>query len=59
MMPPTRVALVGCGKVARLHAAALRSLPDADLVAACDAVPDRAAAFAAEYQVRPFAEHSP
>jgi predicted dehydrogenase len=55
-MPPTRVALVGCGKVARIHAAALRSLPDAELVAACDALPDRAHAFAAAYGLRPFTD---
>ena len=55
-MPPTRVALVGCGKVAQVHAAALRSLPGAEMVAACDALPDRAAAFAARHNVRPFAD---
>ena len=55
-MPPTRVALVGCGKVAQVHATALRSLPEAELVAACDALPDRAAAFAAANGVRPFAD---
>ena len=55
-MPPTRVALVGCGKVAQVHVAALRSLPDAELVAACDALPDRATAFAAQHQIRPFTD---
>jgi predicted dehydrogenase len=55
-MPPTRVALVGCGKVAQIHATALRSLPDAELVAACDALPDRAAAFAAAHGLRPFTD---
>jgi UDP-N-acetyl-2-amino-2-deoxyglucuronate dehydrogenase len=55
-MPPIRVGLVGCGKVAQVHVAALRSLPEAELVAACDALPDRAAAFAAKHNVRPFAD---
>jgi UDP-N-acetyl-2-amino-2-deoxyglucuronate dehydrogenase len=55
-MPPTRVALIGCGKVAQIHAAALRSLPEAELVACCDALPDRAAAFAAKHNIRPFTD---
>jgi predicted dehydrogenase len=55
-MPPVRVGLVGCGKVAQIHAAALRSLPEAELVAACDSLPPRAAAFAANNKVRPFTD---
>jgi UDP-N-acetyl-2-amino-2-deoxyglucuronate dehydrogenase len=57
-MPPTRVALVGCGKVAQVHVAAQRSLPQAELVAACDALPARADAFAAEHGIRPFSDVS-
>lgn len=38
-----RTAIVGCGKVAGLHAAALREL--SDFVAVCDVNPDRAASF--------------
>lgn len=53
-MNPVRVGLVGCGKVATIHAAALRSIPEAEFVAACDTHPDRAAAFATNYGVRPF-----
>ncbi|HEX3148505.1 MAG TPA: Gfo/Idh/MocA family oxidoreductase [Gemmataceae bacterium] len=55
-MPPTRIALIGCGKVAQIHVAALRAVPEADLVAVCDALPDRAAAFAAKHGVRPFTD---
>jgi predicted dehydrogenase len=51
-----RVGLVGCGKVGSIHAAALRAIPEAEFVAACDAKPDRAGAFAAKYDVRPFTE---
>src|SRR5687768_14381116 len=54
-MSRMRIGLVGCGKVAGIHFAALRSLPDAELVAVCDALPDRATAFAAKHNVRPFA----
>jgi len=53
---PVRVGLIGCGKVGSIHAAALRALPEADFVAACDASPDRAAAFASRYGARPFAD---
>ncbi len=55
-MAPIRVALVGCGKVANIHAAALRSLPDVEFVAVCDVSAERADAFAAKYGVRPFTD---
>src|SRR5947209_3675898 len=48
--------LIGCGKVGRIHAAALRSLPDVEFVAACDSSRERAEHFAAEYGVRPFTD---
>jgi predicted dehydrogenase len=47
-----KVAIVGCGKVAHLHAAALAKIPGAELVAVSDADPDRARAFAARYGAR-------
>jgi UDP-N-acetyl-2-amino-2-deoxyglucuronate dehydrogenase len=53
---PVRVGLIGCGKVGSIHAAALRAIPEAELVAACDANGERAAEFAAKYGVRPFAD---
>lgn len=49
-----RTAIIGCGKVADLHAAALATLPESQFTAVCDASADRAAAFAARYNVRPF-----
>jgi predicted dehydrogenase len=57
-MKPVRVGLVGCGKVGTIHAAALKSLPEAEFVAACDASPGRAEAFASKYGVRPFPDVS-
>src|SRR5438874_1465051 len=57
-MNPVRVGLVGCGRVATIHAAALKSRPEAGFVAACDASRDRAEAFAARYGVRPFTDVS-
>src|SRR5579872_1814731 len=50
-MQTIRTALVGCGKVGQIHAAALRELPEADFVAVCDSDAGRAAAFAQRYGV--------
>ncbi len=44
-----RTALVGCGKVGGLHAHALASLPQSQLVAVIDSSLDRAQSFAAKY----------
>lgn len=40
-----RVALVGCGRIARVHQAYLRELATVELVGACDSAPDARAAF--------------
>src|SRR3954451_20737154 len=57
-MPKTRLrtALIGCGKVGRIHAVALAALPESELVAVCDGLPDRATAFAEEFGVTGFAD---
>ncbi|MBV9125509.1 MAG: Gfo/Idh/MocA family oxidoreductase [Planctomycetes bacterium] len=55
-MSKVRAALVGCGKVGQIHAAALSRLPEAEFVAVCDAHPERAQAFATRYGVRPFTD---
>ena len=44
-------AVVGCGAISDTHLEAIRSLPNARLVAVCDAVPERAQAKAAQYGV--------
>jgi predicted dehydrogenase/uncharacterized protein YbjT (DUF2867 family) len=43
---PTRVALIGTGYVAAIHAEALRTIPDVELVAVCDVDRAKAEAFA-------------
>lgn len=53
-MTPLRTALIGCGKVGQIHAAALASLPESQFVAVCDQSADRAAAFAERFQVQAF-----
>ena len=55
-MKPVRVGLIGCGKVGRIHAAALRSIPEAEFVAACDVSRERAEEYAAKFGVRPFTD---
>lgn len=48
--------IIGCGKIAHRHAAALRELPGVQLVGVCDTVPERAAAFGAQYGARSYTE---
>jgi predicted dinucleotide-utilizing enzyme len=54
-----RTAVVGCGKVAHLHAAALGGLPEAEFVAVTDANFERAGEFATRYRVRGYGTTSP
>lgn len=53
-MRRVRTAIIGCGKVGHIHAAALRSLPESEFAAVYDADAARGAAFGAQYGVRPF-----
>lgn len=53
-MQTVRTALVGCGKVGQIHAAALRDLPESEFVAVCDRDDKRAAAFAARFGTRAY-----
>jgi UDP-N-acetyl-2-amino-2-deoxyglucuronate dehydrogenase len=55
-MQKLRTALVGCGKVAHLHAAALQSLPESEFVAVCARTSEKADAFAAKYHVAAFTD---
>ena len=55
-MRQVRTAIIGCGKVGRIHADALKSVPEAEFVAVCDSDAGRAAAFAGQYSVRPYTD---
>lgn len=55
-MDKVRTALVGCGKVGQIHAAALSGLAEADFVAVCDASAERAQAFAARHGARAYTD---
>jgi predicted dehydrogenase len=48
---PLGTGLIGCGKIAETHAAALVALPESRFLAVCDVAEERARAFAARYQV--------
>ncbi len=48
-MQKIKTAIIGCGKVGDLHAAALKTLPESEFVAACDMNQERADKFAAKY----------
>ncbi len=50
-MSRVKTAIIGCGKVAHLHAAALQTLPESEFVAACDNARARARTFAQQYGV--------
>ncbi|MFH1928626.1 MAG: Gfo/Idh/MocA family oxidoreductase [Chloroflexota bacterium] len=47
-------ALIGCGKIAAVHAQALSGLPESHFVAVCDADPARSQEFAQHYGVRAY-----
>ena len=55
-MTKIKTALVGCGKVGHLHAAALKSLPESEFVAVCGRTAEKANAFAEKYQVAAFTD---
>jgi UDP-N-acetyl-2-amino-2-deoxyglucuronate dehydrogenase len=53
-MDKLKTAVVGCGKVAHIHAEALGGIPESEFVAACGRDLTKAGAFAERYSVRPF-----
>ncbi len=55
-MERLRTAVVGVGRAAGLHAAALRALPESEFVAACSRPSAKRDAFCAEHGVRAFAD---
>jgi UDP-N-acetyl-2-amino-2-deoxyglucuronate dehydrogenase len=51
-----KTGLIGCGKVADLHAAALAALPQSQFVAVCGSTQKKGEEFAAKYGVRGFGD---
>lgn len=50
-LPKIRVALVGCGRIAHVHAGYLRQVPEVEFVGACDLDADAREAFARRWQL--------
>ena len=50
-MTPLGTGLIGCGKIAEIHAGALAALPESRFLAVCDVDERRAEDFAARYHV--------
>jgi UDP-N-acetyl-2-amino-2-deoxyglucuronate dehydrogenase len=55
-MRKLRTALVGCGKVGHLHAAALKTLPESEFVAVCGRTMEKTKPFADKYGVPAFTD---
>ncbi len=56
MTEKLRFGIIGCGVIGRLHAEAITSLPDAQLVAVADSIPERAQELAEKYHVKPYSD---
>src|SRR5437764_13961043 len=56
MTKKLRFGIIGCGVIGRLHAEAITSLPDAQLVAVADIIPERAQELAEKYHVKPYSD---
>ncbi|HEX6557590.1 MAG TPA: Gfo/Idh/MocA family oxidoreductase [Ktedonobacteraceae bacterium] len=56
MTEKLRFGIIGCGVIGRLHAEAITSLPDAQLVAVADIIPKRAQELAEKYHVKPYSD---
>lgn len=52
-----RFAVIGCGRIAPKHAESIVALPEAELVAVCDIVPEKAQAFAEKYGAKPYTSY--
>ena len=51
-----RFGIIGCGVIGRIHAEAISSLPDAQLVAVADVIPKRAHGLAEKFHVTPYGD---
>src|SRR5712692_4017220 len=56
MTKKLRFGIVGCGVIGPYHAQAITSLPDAEVVAVADLIPERAQKLAQKFQVTPYGD---
>ncbi|MDQ7095579.1 Gfo/Idh/MocA family oxidoreductase [Desulfosporosinus sp. PR] len=52
-----RFAIIGCGRIAPKHAESIVALPEAELVAVCDILPEQAQKFADKYGADPYTDY--
>lgn len=52
-----RFAIIGCGRIAPKHAESIVALPEAELVAVCDIISEKAQAFAEKYGAEPYTDY--
>lgn len=52
-----RFAVIGCGRIAPKHAESIVALEEAELVAVCDSIPEKAQAFADKYGAKPYTSY--
>ncbi|MDA8228709.1 MAG: Gfo/Idh/MocA family oxidoreductase [Desulfitobacterium hafniense] len=52
-----RFAIIGCGRIAPKHAESIVALEEAELVAVCDIVPEKAQSFADKYGAVPYTDY--
>ena len=52
-----RFGIIGCGRIAPKHAESIVNLPEAELIAVCDSIPERAQAFADKYGAKPYTDY--
>ncbi|CAA7599636.1 Oxidoreductase family, NAD-binding Rossmann fold [Acididesulfobacillus acetoxydans] len=52
-----RFAIIGCGRIAPKHAESIAALPEAELAAVCDIIPEKARAFADKYGGKPYTDY--
>ena len=55
-MQTIKTGIIGCGKVAHIHAAALATLPESDFTAVYSRSQDKADAFGSQYGVQGYAD---
>lgn len=49
--------VIGCGRIAPKHTESIIAIPDAELVAVCDIIPERAEDFARRYKAEPYLDY--
>jgi UDP-N-acetyl-2-amino-2-deoxyglucuronate dehydrogenase len=55
-MDRVKTAVIGTGKVSHNHAKSLQALPESVLTAVCGRTPEKTAAFAAQYGIKPYTD---